>query len=186
MLIFNRIATDTSQASVPLSLPTDPPTEVVLNPSAIDAFNIFSDLCLLTSSHSGTGLSLWGTGEKEKPRILRLSSLQKTFGLELIESILSGYEEGVKQRPELLFLLRYSLDPLLLKLQGEKQSFPIALRVCRLIFLLVRSFIDQMPLEVEAYLMTLIRLGMGDGDDEVKKDHVAPWLRVLALEILKA
>lgn len=187
MLVFNRVATDTIAPSIPLSLHTDPPTEITLTPSAMDAFNIFSDLCLLTSSSGGgSGLSLWGSSEKEKPKLLKLSSLQKTFGLELIESILSGFEEGVKQRPELLFLLRHSLDPLLLKLQGEKPTFPIALRVCRLIFLLVRSFADQMPLEVETYLISLIRLGMGDGDDEAKKEHVAPWLRVLALEILRA
>lgn len=43
------------------------------------------------------GSSLWGGGEKEKPKLLKLSHLQRTFGLELIESILAGYEEGVKQ-----------------------------------------------------------------------------------------
>jgi len=152
----------------------------------MDAFNVLSDLCLLTGASGGSGISLWRTGEKEKPVILRLSSLQRTFGLELIESILSGYEEGVKQRPELLFLLSHSLDPLLLKLQGEKPTFAIALRVCRLIFLLIRSFTDQMPLEIETYLISLIRLGMGDAEEESKKDHVAPWLRVMALEILRA
>ncbi|ORY29654.1 guanine nucleotide exchange factor in Golgi transport N-terminal-domain-containing protein [Naematelia encephala] len=188
MIVFDRITSDTTPPSIPLHLPTEPPTELVVTASVLDAFNIFSDLCLLTAGGgSGSGLSLWGSGEKPKPKLLKLSSLQRTFGLELIESILSGYEEAVKKRPELLFLLRKSLDPLLLKLQAEKPSFPIALRVCRLIFLLIRSFAEQLPHEVENYLTTLIRMGMGDGeaDEGGKKDGVASWLRVLALEILR-
>jgi hypothetical protein len=94
------------------------------------------------------------------------------------------------QRPELLYLMRNSLAPLLLKLQAEKPTFPIALRVCRLIFLLIRSFSEQLPLEVETFLSVLIRLGMDAEGEEGpgaggKKDHVVPWLRVLALEILR-
>ena len=93
------------------------------------------------------------------------------------------------QHPELLYLLSHSLDPLLLQLLGEKPTFPIALRVCRLIFLLIRSFTDQMPLQVEIYISTLIRIGSGesvDGSEEqTKKDTTAPWLRGLALEILR-
>jgi hypothetical protein len=84
--------------------------------------------------------------------------------------------------------MRNSLAPLLLKLQAEKPTFPIALRVCRLIFLLIRSFSEQLPLEVETFLSVLIRLGMDAEGEEgagAKKDHVVPWLRVLALEILR-
>ncbi|OCF31812.1 hypothetical protein I316_06619 [Kwoniella heveanensis BCC8398] len=190
MSIFDRVSPSsvTSSANddtIPLALPSEPPTEVHVSPSALDAYNIFSDLCLLTASagSGGSGFHLWGGGEKEKPKLLKLSNLHRTFGLELIESILSGYEEG---RPELLFLLQHSLDPLLLKLLAEKPTFPIALRVCRLIFLLVRSFTDQMPKEVEAYLLTLIKLGMGDAEEEGgKRESGPPWLRVLALEILR-
>lgn len=40
-------------------------------------------------------LHLGGT-VKEKPRMLKLSSLNRTFGLELVESVLSGFENGVK------------------------------------------------------------------------------------------
>ncbi|WVQ95482.1 hypothetical protein IAU59_002579 [Kwoniella sp. CBS 9459] len=193
MLIFERVSPSsndpsTSDGKITLALPSDPPSELQVSPSALDAYNIFSDLCLLTASagSGGSGFHLWGGGEKEKPKLLKLSSLHRTFGLELIESILSGYEEGVKTKPELLFLLQHSLDPLLLKLLAEKPSFPIALRVCRLIFLLIRSFTDQLPREVETYLLTLIKLGMGDIDEEGGKKEGAPlWLRVLALEILR-
>lgn len=89
------------------------------------------------------------------------------------------------QRPELVHLLHHSLDALLLKLLAEKPTFPIALRVCRLIFLLIRSFSAQLPGQVEVYISTLIKLGMGEGEDETKREVVQPWFRVLALEIIR-
>lgn len=91
------------------------------------------------------------------------------------------------QRPELLHLLQHSLTPLLLKLQSEKPSFPIALRVCRLVFLLVRSFSEQMPAEVEAFFVLLLRVGAGETELEEgsKKEAVVPYMRVLALESLR-
>jgi hypothetical protein len=105
MLVFDRISLHVPDAGagandVALSLPTEPPAEMSISPSCMDAYCILSDLCLLTSrsgSGSGSGLLSWGGGEKEKPKLLLLSNLQRTFGLELIESILSGYEESVKQ-----------------------------------------------------------------------------------------
>lgn len=96
MVIFDRISSDQTDPSVPLTLPTDPPTEHLVTASAMDAFNLFSDLCILTAGHSA-GFSLWGGGKDEKPKLLKLSSLSRTFGLELVESVLSGYEESVKK-----------------------------------------------------------------------------------------
>lgn len=62
----------------------------------------------------------------------------------------------------------------------------MALRVCRLIYLLIRSFMEQLPNEVQTCLSTLVRLGMGEADEETgKKDLVQPWFRVLALEIIR-
>lgn len=94
--------------------------------------------------------------------------------------------ESDHQRPELLHLLSHSLAPLLLKLLAEKPTFPVALRVCRLIFLLIRSLMEQLPKEVEMCLITLIRLGMGDAEEDgAKKENAQPWFRVLALEIIR-
>lgn len=86
-----------------------------------------------------------------------------------------------------MFLLQHSLHPLLLKLLAEKPTFPIALRVCRLIFLLIRSFIDQLPKEIETYLVSLVKLGTGDaeGEEGKGKENTPPWLKALALEILR-
>jgi hypothetical protein len=59
--------------------------------------------------------------------------------------------------------------------------------VCRLEFLLIRSFTEKLPLQVEGYLTTLIKLGTGEAeaDDTSKKENVYPWLRGLALEIFR-
>lgn len=91
------------------------------------------------------------------------------------------------QRPELLFLLQHSLAPLLLKLQVEKPTFPVALRVFRLIFLLIRFYAAQLETEVETFLSLLLRVGAGDteGEETAKKDATMPYQRVLALEILR-
>ena len=50
-----------------------------LGPSALDAFSVFEDLCLLANS--------------EKPYFLKLEFLHKTFALELIESVLTNYHQ---------------------------------------------------------------------------------------------
>ena len=98
MVVFDRIAKDTSTPLLPVKLNDPEPKEVLVTPAALDAYNIFSDLCLLTARGSGSGgFSIWGKAEDVKPVLLKLNSLQRTFGLELVESILSGYESVVKQ-----------------------------------------------------------------------------------------
>lgn len=52
-------------------------TRVALRPSAKDAYLVFEDLCLLVNGDPGS--------------FLKLQSLPKTFGLELIESVMTGH-----------------------------------------------------------------------------------------------
>lgn len=53
-------------------------------------------------------------------------------------------------------------------------------------YLLIRSLMEQLPEEVEMCLLTLIRLGMGNAEEDgEKRENVAPWFRVLALEIVR-
>jgi hypothetical protein len=61
----------------PTTLPDN--TQADLHPSALDAYFVFSDLCLLANA--------------EKPHFLKLEYLHKTFALELIESVLTNYHE---------------------------------------------------------------------------------------------
>lgn len=114
MLIFNRVSSSipSTPTTIPLPLPSHPPQTVEVTPSALDAFNIFSDLCLLaaTAGSHGSAFSLWKGGDKEKPKLLKLNTLQRTFALELIESILSGYEDGVKKVRSLFFQTTSFID----------------------------------------------------------------------------
>lgn len=65
--------------------------EEQLGPCALDAYLLFQDLCLLTNS--------------EHARFLSLSSISRTFGLELIESVLTNHFHLFKRVRELLELL---------------------------------------------------------------------------------
>jgi hypothetical protein len=105
-----------------VTLPGDEPAEIAVSASQMDAYHILADLCLLTAS---TSTGLWGGSadkERDKPTILKLGSLQRTFGLELIESILSGYEESVKQVSPMLPHGRDILRGLMTSAQNSSTS----------------------------------------------------------------
>lgn len=118
-------------------------TVVQLRPSALDAFDVLQDLCNLISS------------PPLPPNHLQLTSLPKTFGLELIESVLSDFPSLFypASHPELHHLLKHSLSPLLMKsLAGDANSSPIfsvTLRLMRVIFLLLKGFSNELPSECQ-------------------------------------
>jgi hypothetical protein len=60
------------------------PTSIALRPAARDAYLLLEDLCLLISG------SVDG-GPQGEPSFLKWGSLSRTFGLELVESIVSGF-----------------------------------------------------------------------------------------------
>jgi hypothetical protein len=227
MLIFDRV---TAEDRVDPSSPSAAP-----GPCASDAIDLFHDLCVLTAGQipKGFGGLLGGSREQRKARMLKLGSVARTFGFELIESVLGGFEEGVKrvspviqvgsyrltscfvrlQHAKLLELLKHDLCPLLLRTLHAHPTFPVTLRLMRLIFLLLRSFADQLTAEAEVFFMILVKLAAGDADalsDETMRvvpeggemeelegvkphvgkgkdgNHPPPhWLKVLALEILR-
>ncbi|KAG9008257.1 hypothetical protein FRB94_013617 [Tulasnella sp. JGI-2019a] len=146
---------------------------VALHPSAKDAFFVFQDLCLLANS--------------EKARFLKLQTLPKTFGLELIESVLTNYHALFRKRPELLMLLRHNLCPLLLKSLSDRPLFPLTLRSTRVVYLLLKQFSAELETEAEVFMMFLIRVVSGDVDTSAGEGSGSrpTWMRVLALEILR-
>ncbi len=149
---------------------------------------MFQDLCLLANS--------------EPPTFLSLESLPKTFALELIESVLANYHLMFRKvsislmvplinaglyfnckRSELLLVLRHHLSPLLLKTFSDKPIFPLTLRSTRVVFLLLKQFLDLLETEAEVFLMLFTKVISGDHDS-----HEAPrplWMRVLAMEITR-
>lgn len=68
---------------------TSVPTSISLRPAARDAYLLLEDLCLLISG-SADG------GPDGEPSFLRWGVLSRTFGLELVESIVSGFGAVVR------------------------------------------------------------------------------------------
>lgn len=87
ILVFDKVAKEDAQETAG----SDSKQEIELNtgekidlaPCAKDAYYLFQDLCLLTNG--------------DNPQFLRLNHLSKTFGLELIESILSNHYKLFKE-----------------------------------------------------------------------------------------
>jgi len=144
--------------------------QVALRPSAKDAYQVFEDLCLLVNGDS--------------PSFLKLQSLPKTFGLELIESVMTGHGNLFQQHPELIFVLRAQLCPLLIRALSEKPTFPLTLRLMRVAFLLLKQFSDDLLVEAEIFLSLIIKTISVD-HSEGQAEPVPIWLRVLALEIFR-
>ncbi|KAG6888448.1 hypothetical protein C0992_008477 [Termitomyces sp. T32_za158] len=147
-----------------------------LGPSALDAFSVFEDLCLLANS--------------EKPHFLKLESLHKTFALELIESVLTNYHAHFRKHPELILLLQHHLCPLLLKALSDRPIFPLTLRCTRVVFLLLKQFSLELTTESEVFLTLFIKIFSDDGDASGDHGHgfhyARPlWMKVLAMEIMR-
>ncbi|SNX81872.1 related to MON2 - peripheral membrane protein with a role in endocytosis and vacuole integrity [Melanopsichium pennsylvanicum] len=169
-------------AAMSVDLPDGP---VTLFPSSRDAYLVFSDLCSLANAEPATFLSL--------------DSLSKTFSLELIESVLSNHQRlfsspssppksPANSHPELLFLLRSKVCPLLIKSLSEPPAFPVHLRLMRLLFLLLRQFSSDLILEVEILLSILLRTVNPSAQEIAAHGGSQPllWQQVLALEVLRS
>ncbi|KAG6839777.1 hypothetical protein C0991_011743, partial [Blastosporella zonata] len=115
-----------------------------LGPSAMDAFSVFEDLCLLANS--------------KKPHFLKLESLHKTFALGLIKSILTNYHVHFRKHAKLVLLLQHYLCPLLLKALSDCPIFPLTLQCTRVVFLLLKQFSSKLTTESEVFLILLIKI----------------------------
>ncbi|XP_031571220.1 protein MON2 homolog isoform X2 [Actinia tenebrosa] len=152
---------------------------VSLHPCARDAYLLFQDLCQLTSGEQ----PYWLHGVVEMTR---------TFGLELLESVLRGYPHIFLKHPEFSFLLKERVCPLIIKLfspsikyrQGGSQSspgsverpvYPVAVRLLRIVSVLIEQFYTLLVTECEIFLSLLVKF----------LDSSKPlWQRALALEVL--
>ncbi|KAG0338258.1 hypothetical protein BG004_007294 [Podila humilis] len=138
-------------------------TEEQLGPCALDAYLLFQDLCLLTNS--------------EPARFLRLGSISRTFGLELVESVLTNHFHLFKQHKEFASLLRERVCPLIIKNFSDKHDFPQTMRLMRVVYILIKQFHEILAIECEIFLSMLIKLLEPEGN--------ILWQRVLAMEIFR-
>ncbi|KAG0043279.1 hypothetical protein BGZ83_011637 [Gryganskiella cystojenkinii] len=146
-----------------------------LAPCAKDAYLLFQDLCLLTNS--------------EHARFLRLNNISRTFGLELIESVLTNHFHLFKQasqqynsngaiaHKEFASLLRERVCPLIIKNFSDKHDFPQTMRLMRVVYILIKQFHEILAIECEIFLSMLIKLLEPEGN--------ILWQRVLAMEIFR-
>ncbi|CDZ97552.1 Uncharacterized conserved protein [Phaffia rhodozyma] len=215
MVIFDKISLeDTSSAAdeTTSSIELSDGSTVHLRPAALDGYRLFEDLCILTDS-AGAVVGL-DKAESRAQNLLNLDSLPEPFGLELIESILSNHATVFKKHPELLVLLHHDLCPLLLSnlslpTSSAPSSFPLTLRLIRVIYLLLRSFPDKLVRETEILLSFLLKILSGEsaslghmpgsapirdmpedsipsGSYATQKGEQSPgWLRVLAMECIR-
>lgn len=165
--IFDRVA---SEDSAPESEKREPMFEApitnddktTVRPMAFDALMVFGDLCSLT--------------EKQRPRFLRFNTLPETFGLELLESVLTNHATLFPSHPEFAYVLRTQAVPLLLRAFSEKREFAVTLRVTRLLYLLIRR--QLAILEVECEVILTMMTHMMDPESNAPE-----WKRVLCLEV---
>ncbi|KAK1169177.1 hypothetical protein AOXY_G10128 [Acipenser oxyrinchus oxyrinchus] len=149
-----------------------------LRPCAKDAYMLFQDLCQLVNADA----PYWLAG---------MTEMTRTFGLELLESVLNDFPQVFLQHQEFSFLLKERVCPLVIKLfspnikfrQGsnatsspapvEKPYFPICMRLLRVVSVLIKHFYSLLVTECEIFLSLLVKFLDGDKPQ---------WLRAVAVE----
>ncbi|KAK3764746.1 hypothetical protein RRG08_009006 [Elysia crispata] len=151
-----------------------------LRPCAGDAYLLFQDLCQLVNADQ----PFWLTG---------MTEMTRTFGLELLESVLVSYPQIFTKHAEFSFMLKERVCPLVIKLfspslkyrQGlppapspapvEKPFFPIVMRLLRIVAVLIKNYYPLLVTECEIFLSLLVKF----------LDPEKPiWQRCLSLEVL--
>ncbi|KAK6586344.1 hypothetical protein PZA11_001401 [Diplocarpon coronariae] len=128
----------------------------------LDAYRVFNDLCLLT--------------ESQKPEFLKSAGLPQTFGLELIESVLTNHAQVFLHHPEQAHILRVRVMPFIISALSEKLNFAGTVRIVRILYTLLRNHLSILASEGEMSLGLLTHM----------LDHdVALWKRSLCMEALR-
>ncbi|KAH9907294.1 hypothetical protein F4778DRAFT_530002 [Xylariomycetidae sp. FL2044] len=164
MTVFEKVATEdrsSSDSTIVGEAPTDS-GNVGLRAAAMDAFCVFQDICLMT--------------ENQRPEYLRFSGLQQTFGLELIESVLSQHPGIFLSHPEQAHILRTRVMPFIIKFLTGKPNFATSVRLTRILYTLLRKHLGILPTEGGQALDTLTHLLDQDA---------AVWKRALCMEVFR-
>ncbi|XXG96195.1 Endocytosis and vacuole integrity protein [Hypoxylon texense] len=166
MTVFEKVAAEDKSGSNG-SFVGDAPAgdgDVQLRAAAMDAYRIFRDICLMT--------------ENQRPEYLRFTGLPQTFGLELIESVLSQHSAifTESRHPEQAHILRTTVMPFVIKELSAKPNFAISVRLARILYTLLRKHLDVLPSEGGEALDTLTQLLDQDA---------SPWRRALCMEVFR-
>ncbi|XP_015608910.1 protein MON2 homolog isoform X3 [Cephus cinctus] len=152
-----------------------------LGPCAADAFLMFQDLVQLVNADQ----PYW---------LIGITEMTRTFGLELLESVLTNFSSVFFKHPEFSFLLKERVCALVIKLFSpnikyrnsipasmqqatplDKPYFPISMRLLRVVSILVQKYHSLLVTECEIFLSLIVKF--------LDPDKPA-WQRALALEVL--
>ncbi|XP_055644206.1 protein MON2 homolog [Toxorhynchites rutilus septentrionalis] len=152
-----------------------------LRPCAADAFLLFQDLVQLVNADQ----PYW---------LLGMTEMTRTFGLELLESVLTQYTSVFFKNPEFSFLLKERVCALVIKLFSpnikyrtmapqnsqaaaphDKPYFPISMRLLRVVSILIQKYHSLLVTECEIFLSLIVKFLDPDKPS---------WQRSLALEVL--
>lgn len=142
-----------------------------------DAYMIIQDIYLLLNSEQ----SIW---------LLNVNNLNKLLSLEILRTILLKYTQIFLINPEMCFLLKERICPLLIKLlspstklkpqqmslitANSKDDIQLVIRLMRIVFILIKNYFELLITENEIFLSLLIKY----------LDFDRPqWQKILALEI---
>ncbi|CAB3383543.1 Hypothetical predicted protein [Cloeon dipterum] len=152
-----------------------------LRPCAADAYLMFQDLVQLVNADQ----PYW---------LIGMTEMTRTFGLELLESVLYQYSSVFFDHPEFSFLLKERVCALVIKLFSpnikyrnsvpasvqqasslDKPYFPISMRLLRVVSILIQRYHCLLVTECEIFLSLIVKF----------LDPDKPcWQRSLALEVL--
>ncbi len=104
--------------------------------------------------------------------------MPQAFGLELIESVIINNTALFLSHPELAHVLRTRILPFVIKCLSEGLDFPLAVRMFRVLQILIRRHIDVLASECGVALGLLTQM--------LDPDSTAPWERALCMELLKS
>ncbi|MEE6480230.1 hypothetical protein FKM82_012500 [Ascaphus truei] len=169
---------DVVEQPVPVTGNSNRRSVSTLKPCAKDTYMLFQDLCQLVNADA----PYWLVG---------MTEMTRTFGLELLESVLNDFPQVFLQHQEFSFLLKERVCPLVIKLfspnikfrQGsnsnsspapvEKPYFPICMRLLRVVSVLIKQFYGLLVTECEIFLSLLVKFLDADKPQ---------WLRAVAAE----
>lgn len=112
-----------------------------------------------------------------KPVFIRFVPIPPTSILELIEAILSNHGRIMTMHSEQIHLLRTMLMPVIIQSLSDRQTFPITVRIIRILNLIVRNHLDILPSECE------IALGLLNHMLDPEASQL--WKRALCLEMFR-
>ncbi|XP_030755931.1 protein MON2 homolog [Sitophilus oryzae] len=152
-----------------------------LPPCAGDAYLLFQDLVQLVNADQ----PYW---------LIGMTEMTRTFGLALLESVLTQFYSVFYKFPEFSFLLKERVCALVIKLFSpnikyrsnvpnnvqqatsfEKPYFPISMRLLRVVSILIQKYHSLLVTECEIFLSLIVKFL--DPDKPT-------WQRSLALEVL--